>query len=133
MHDNDILKTQFQAWLHGIAYYTKHLRVQPLLTNAWDLEHDIELPDKWRQSKGMLFNLSTKEFNVTPMEFRNWILANGTDPRKNHFSSPNHYKIADIYYKALTDKNYIPDFTTLEQNIYDELPEPGISPDRWIK
>ena len=71
--------------------------------------------------------------NVTPMEFRNWLQSKGEDPRKNHFSSPNHYKIADIYYKALTDKNYIPDFTTLEQNIYDELPKLGMSPGMWIK
>tara|TARA_B100000579_G_C22622878_1_gene752743 strand:- start:153 stop:863 length:711 start_codon:yes stop_codon:yes gene_type:complete len=132
IHDIDVLKTQFQAWLHGMAYYTKHLRVQPLLTTAWDLG-DIELPHKWKQSKGILRNLSTGEFNVPDVEVNKWLESNGFDPRSNHFSTPNHYKIADMYYKALTDKNYIPDFNTLEQNIYNELPKQGMSPDEWIK
>lgn len=134
IHDNDILKTQFQAWLHGISHYTKHLKVQPLLTTAWDLG-DIELPHKWRLSKGMLFDLSTKEFSGTFDDTIKWILDNGTDPRKNHFSTCNHYKITDIYYKALIDKNYTPDFNNLEQNIYDEYPRLGeySLSGEWIK
>ena len=36
MHDKDILMTQFQAWLHGIAYYTKHLRCLLYTSDAAD-------------------------------------------------------------------------------------------------
>ena len=132
IHDTGVLMTQFQAWLHAMAHYTKHLQIPPLLTAGWDLG-DLELPDKWRQSKGLLWEASVKEFNVTPLEFRDWLQTNGNDPRHNHFSGNNHKIITDIYYKALTDKNYIPDFTNLEQNIYDELPKLGMAPHTWMK
>ena len=124
MHDHDILKTQFQAWIHGIAHYTKHLKVKPLVTTAWNIG-EIEMPEGWKRSKGVLLDLSMGEFSGSYDDSINWMLDNAGDPRHNHFSTCNHYKIKDMYYKALTEAEFVPDFNELDQNIYNEYPALG--------
>ena len=123
IHDFEVLKMQFQSWIHAMAYYTKHLKLKPLLTTAWDLGA-IEMPDKWRKCKGNLYEISLKEYSGSLSKTMMFFRDAPFDPQRfNHFSTCNHHNIADIYYQAFCNETYVPDFTKLEQNIYNEYPE----------
>lgn len=124
IHDKEVLMLQFQSWLWSMSHYTQHLKIKPLITTAWDLG-SFDVPENFRLCKGTLLDLSMGEFSGSYNTSIQWMLDNAGDPRHNHFSTINHNVVADLYFRAFTDNNFVPDLNQLHQNLYETYPEIG--------
>jgi hypothetical protein len=123
IHDEEVLIKQFEMWMWGMSYFTKHLKHKPIIVYAWDIGN-FNIPPQWLQSQGFLLNLSMAEFAGTYDQSINWMLDNAGDPRHNHFSTTNHYLIEDILYEGLINR-VSPDFNKLKTGIYSRYPKVG--------
>jgi hypothetical protein len=129
IHDEEILFQQLQMWAWAIDHYISHIDNKPVIAYAWDIGK-LDLPQGWLDSSGALLDLSMAEFSGSYDESIDWMLDNAGDPRDNHFSTTNHYIIADLFYDALT-KRIPPNFNNLRKKIYNKYPK--IGKESWSK
>lgn len=123
IHDEEVLQQQIQLWVWGMDHYTRHLKSKPIISRGWDIG-SLDIPNDWLLSNGFLLDASLDEFDNAREQSINWMLRVGGDPRENHFSRINHYKIADMYHEGLVNRTS-PDFNKLDTKLYKTYSELG--------